>query len=152
VRTVEFGTNYTWHMAILLNLEEDQEKFGTYNRKFLKINMLHRTVLYSSSTSPNLRGQKLKTAWVLASSTSAKVIAVVCLSGWDVLLTSCRSLRSIGPPFRGFLVWRCAFCSEWPAHWLHNFYSSWCDCQSHLAVSQETWVRNGRWILLYSCP
>jgi hypothetical protein len=24
------------------------------------------------------------------------------------------------------------------------------DCQSHLAVSQETWVRNGRWILLAS--
>jgi hypothetical protein len=33
---------------------------------------------------------------------------------------------------------------------------SWCDCQRHLAGSQETWVRNGRWILLtqhfYSCP
>jgi hypothetical protein len=33
---------------------------------------------------------------------------------------------------------------------------SWCDYQSHLAGSQETWVRNGRWILLtkhlYSCP
>jgi hypothetical protein len=27
---------------------------------------------------------------------------------------------------------------------------SWCDCQSHLAGSQETWVRNGRWILLTS--
>jgi hypothetical protein len=24
---------------------------------------------------------------------------------------------------------------------------SWCDCQNHLAGSQETWVRNGRWIL-----
>jgi hypothetical protein len=24
---------------------------------------------------------------------------------------------------------------------------SWCDCQSHLAGSQETWVINGRWIL-----
>jgi hypothetical protein len=24
---------------------------------------------------------------------------------------------------------------------------SWCDCQSHVARSQETWVRNGRWIL-----
>jgi hypothetical protein len=72
------------------------------------------------------------------------------------LVTSCRSLRSIWPPFRGFLVWKCAFCSEWPAHWLHNFYSSWYDCQSHLAVNQETWVRNDRWIWLtqhfYSCP
>jgi hypothetical protein len=36
--------------------------------------------------------------------------------------------------FRGFLVWNCAFRSEWPVHWLHNFYSSWYDCQSHLAV------------------
>jgi hypothetical protein len=24
------------------------------------------------------------------------------------LVTSCRSLRSIEPPFRGFLVWKCA--------------------------------------------
>jgi hypothetical protein len=24
---------------------------------------------------------------------------------------------------------------------------SWCDCQSHLAGSQKTWVRNDRWIL-----
>jgi hypothetical protein len=52
----------------------------------------------------------------------------------------------IGLPFRGCLVWRCAFRSEWPAHWLHKFYSSWYDCQSHL--NQETWVRNGRWNLL----
>jgi hypothetical protein len=73
-----------------------------------------------------------------------------------LFISSCRSLRSIGPPFRGFLVWRCAFCSEWPVHWLHKFYSSWYDRQSHLASNQETWVRNDRWILLtkhlYSCP
>jgi hypothetical protein len=25
-----------------------------------------------------------------------------------------------------------------------------CDCQSHLAGSQQTWVRNGRWIFLTS--
>ena len=73
-----------------------------------------------------------------------------------VLFISRRSLRNIGPPFRGFLVWKCAIRSGWPVHWLHKFYSSWYDCQSHLAVNQETWVRNGRWILLtkhfYSCP
>jgi hypothetical protein len=72
------------------------------------------------------------------------------------LFTSCRSLRSIWHPFRGFLVWRCALCSSWPVHWLHKFYSSWYDCQSHLRVNQETWVRNDRWSLLtkhlYSCP
>jgi hypothetical protein len=28
-----------------------------------------------------------------------------------------------------------------------SFTQSWCDCQSHLAGSQETWVRNDRWIL-----
>jgi hypothetical protein len=30
----------------------------------------------------------------------------------NIFFPSCRSLRSTGPPFRGFLVWRCAFCSE----------------------------------------
>jgi hypothetical protein len=58
------------------------------------------------------------------------------------LFSSCRSLRSIGRPFRGFLVWKCAFCSEWPAHWLHKFYSSWYDCQSHLADLGEKWTLN----------
>jgi hypothetical protein len=36
------------------------------------------------------------------------------------------------------------------AHWPRCSTQSWCDCQSHLAVSQETWVRNGRRILLTS--
>jgi hypothetical protein len=40
-----------------------------------------------------------------------------------------------------FLVGKCAFCSEWPDHSPHKFLP---DCQSHLAGSQETWVRNGR--------
>jgi hypothetical protein len=52
-----------------------------------------------------------------------------------------QSLLLLGFHPEGFLVGKCAFCSEWPAQ-------SWYDCQSHLAVNQETWVSNGRWILL----
>jgi hypothetical protein len=62
---------------------------------------------------------------------------------------SCRSLWSIGHPFGGFFgrVHRCCETSPLTAQVLLN------DCQSHLAVSQETWVRNGRWTKhLISCP
>jgi hypothetical protein len=37
----------------------------------------------------------------------------------------------------------CICSGEGPAHWPRFSTRSWCDCQSHLAVSQETWVRNG---------
>jgi hypothetical protein len=43
----------------------------------------------------------------------------------------------------------CICGSEGPAHWPRFLTRSWCDCQSHLAVSQETWVRNGRLNLAY---
>jgi hypothetical protein len=72
----------------------------------------------------------------------ARTVRDAYLQRRAMLVTSCRSLRSIGPPFRGFLVWKCAFCSGWPVHWLHKFYSSWSSSSSQSGDLGEKWPLN----------
>jgi hypothetical protein len=59
------------------------------------------------------------------------------------------ALYGLGPPLSEVTRSLCICGSEGPAHWPRFSTRSWCDCQSHLAVSQETWVRNGRLNIAY---
>jgi hypothetical protein len=66
---------------------------------------------------------------------------------WTPYLLNHGSTALYGPrPPLSEVTWCCAFVevSWWPPHWPRFSTPSWCDRQSHLAGSQETWVRNGR--------